>query len=120
MKIPNAITLQQFNTQGQPTLLPGGEGRTLKVGNMVIEHMGNDNPEYLIWIAESFDKLHNRKSNISTRGRSKDRRWITEDGSTAWTCLAGHHDLNNDIPASIKAIVSFHQAIRSVPKPLFL
>ncbi len=44
---PDENVLRQFNLEGEIEFLPGGEGRTYRVGNIVLKHINNDSEEYI-------------------------------------------------------------------------
>lgn len=117
---PDQNVLRQFDIKGEIEFLPGGEGRTYRVGNTVLKHIGKDTEEYTNWISGLFAGIEERGFRISKPVADTKGKWITEDGWTAWTFLEGDSDSTARIPESIESITAFHQAVKNVTKPGFL
>lgn len=117
---PDKQTLARFNLQGNPLPLPGGEGRTYRVGGAVLKHVHNDSREYWNWIADTCNGMQTRGFRLSQPLPAADGTWITPEGWSAWTFLNGTHDYGNRIPEIIRAVSAFHEAYASVPRPHFL
>jgi hypothetical protein len=112
--------LSQFNLTGEPVPLPGGEGRTFKVGSVVLKHIKNDTVDYLNWIADLYANAQEDGFRIPKPIANIQGSWITEDGWSAWQFLEGNHVYIDRIPQSIEAINAFHRSIKNVSKPDFL
>jgi Ser/Thr protein kinase RdoA (MazF antagonist) len=117
---PDRNVLDQFNLKGEIEFLPGGEGRTYRVGNIVLKHINNDTEEYTNWIADLFAGIKESGFSISKPVANTKGMWITENGWAAWTFLEGDHNFTGHISESIEAITAFHEEIKNVGKPKFL
>ncbi len=106
--------------KGEIEFLPGGEGRTYRVGNVVLKHINNDTEEYTNWVADLFAGIKESGFRISKPVANTKGMWITENGWTAWTFLEGDHNFTGHITESIKAITAFHAKVKNVVKPDFL
>lgn len=114
---PDENVLRQFNLEGEIEFLPGGEGRTYRVGNIVLKHINNDSEEYINWIADSFSKIEENGFRVAKSIKNIEGTWITKDGWSAWEFLEGNHNYKDYIEISIQAIVAFHRAIKDFSKP---
>lgn len=117
---PDDNVLKQFNLQGDIEFLAGGEGRTFKVGQVVLKHINKDSEEYTNWIANLFSKTKEQNFRIAKPIQNISGTWVTEDGWSAWEFLEGDHNFKNHIQVSIKAIVSFHNALKDFSEHDFL
>lgn len=120
VKKPGKSTLSMFNAISEPIYLPGGEGRSYKSGNFVLKHINEDSVEYAEWVANLFNTIQEDGFRVSRPIKSKTGKWITDEEWTAWTFLEGSHDFEGKIDESIKAIKSFHYALKTYPKPKFI
>jgi hypothetical protein len=106
--------------------LPGGTRPAYRVGETVLKYIhdtsleNNGSRELAQWIAALFDRVTEDAFRIPRPRRTRSGRWMTDDGWTAWSLLAGRHAEIADIPACIEAIVAFHRALATAPKHALL
>src|SRR6266700_184222 len=111
-----------FNIQAFPEPLSGGSQPTFKVGNVVLKRVqetsleNNHSPELIPWIAEFSQALKQDGFRFPKALQTKERKWITPDGWTAWTVVEGRHSTKADVVGVIAGIVAFHQALAGIPK----
>lgn len=117
---PDKQVMADFNIEGVPFVLPGGEGRTFRVNGFVLKHINKDARDCTNWISDLFCGIKENNFRVPRPVLTKDGHWITKGGWTAWTFLEGNHEYKNYIKESVQAITAFHQAISDVPKPLFI
>jgi len=91
-----------FNIQASPEPLSGGSQPTLKVGNVVLKRVketsleNNHSPELIQWIAEFSQALKQHGFRFPKALQTKEGKWITPDGWTAWTVVEGRHSTKED------------------------
>jgi len=117
---PNESVLKEFNLQGDIEFLPGGEGKSYKVGAIVLKHVDISSEEYTNWVADLFSKIEENGFRVAKPVKNVNGNWVTPDGWSAWEFLEGNHDYKDQVKQSIDAIITFHNAIKSFPKPVFL
>jgi len=117
---PDESVLNQFGLKGKAVFLPGGEERTFRVGDVILKHLYNDTLEYALLIADYYSQIKEDGFRIPRLIKTLDGKWVTEDRWSAWTFLEGNHDYKPHIKETIIAIGKFHEAIKDMPKPLFL
>ncbi|HZB96545.1 MAG TPA: aminoglycoside phosphotransferase family protein [Herpetosiphonaceae bacterium] len=120
MRQPGQDTLKAFNVHGHPVLLPGGEGRTYRVAEVVLKYVGTDDVDDVRWMADLFHRIQGTGFSVSRPLPTIHGAWISDDGWTAWTYVEGHHRYAKHIPESVEAIRAFHHALSGIPKPDFL
>jgi Ser/Thr protein kinase RdoA (MazF antagonist) len=114
--------LDAFNLQASPEQLSGGSRPTFKVGNAVLKRVeetsleNNHSPELIEWIAAFSQALKQDGFRFPKALQTKEGKWITPDGWTAWTVVAGRHSTKEDVAGVIEGIVAFHQALAGIPK----
>jgi uncharacterized protein (TIGR02569 family) len=114
--------LDAFNLQASPEQLSGGSRPTFKVGNAVLKRVeetsleNNHSPELIEWIAAFSQALKQDGFRFPKALQTKEGKWITPDGWTAWTVIAGRHSTKEDVAGVIEGIVAFHQALAGIPK----
>jgi hypothetical protein len=67
---PDVKVLGQFTLSGEIVFLPGGEGRTYRVGNVVLKHINKDSEEYTNWIAFLFANIQEDGFRVVMRPKS--------------------------------------------------
>lgn len=117
---PNDSVLNEFKISGEIVVLPGGECRTYRVGNVVLKHINQDSKEYTNWIADLFANIKEDGFRVSKPIPTENGTWITADGWSAWSFLEGNHEFRDHIPESINAINKFHNAVKNISKPELL
>jgi hypothetical protein len=111
-----------FNLQASPEPLSGGSQPTFKVGNVVLKRVketsleNNHSPELIEWIAEFSQTLKQDGFRFPRALQTKEGKWITPEGWTAWTVVEGRHSTKADVVGVIEGIVAFHQALAGIPK----
>ncbi len=114
--------LDAFNIQASPEQLSGGSQPTFKVGNVVLKRVketsleNNHSPELVRWIAEFSQTLKQDGFRFPKALQTKERKWITKDGWTAWTVVEGRHSTKEDVVGIIEGIIAFHKALAGIQK----
>src|SRR5437660_955959 len=95
--------LNTFNLASHAEKLPGGSTGVYRVANVVLKHIGetslenNHSPELAGWIAEFSAKVSQDGFRLPRGVPTKDGRWVTASGWTAWTFVEGSHATAADI-----------------------
>jgi hypothetical protein len=84
-----------------------------RVGPRSLEH--DRSLDLVPWIAEFSTTVPQVGFRLPRPVQLPDGRWITADGWTAWTHVAGRHATRTDVPECIGGIVALHQALQTVP-----
>jgi hypothetical protein len=111
-----------FNIQASPEPLSGGSQPPFKVGNVVLKRVketsleNNHSPELIQWIAEFSQVLKQDGFRFPKALQTKEGKWITTDGWTAWTVVEGRHSTKADVVGVIEGIVAFHKALVGIQK----
>ena len=119
-------TLEEYKLVGDPLLLPGGSREAFRVGNVVLKQVkersleNNHSPKLAGWIAEFSSTLPQNGFRIPKGVPTKDGKWITEEGWTAWTFVEGSHATKQDIPQCIEAINALNHSLKEIPKNLLM
>jgi hypothetical protein len=114
--------LRQFQLNADIDQLPGGSQPTFRVGHAVLKRVketsleNNHSPQLIQWIADFTLRLDMTGFRLPHPIATRDGRWITDDGWTAWKFLEGRHATAHDIPVCIEGIVALHCALQSIPK----
>ena len=114
--------LEQFGVAGEPRPLPGGSRPVFRVGDLVLKRFGPGSLEHdrsldlAPWLMEVLAHLPQVGFRIPRPVQTRDGRWLTDDGWTAWSYLEGRHATADDVPACTDAILALHRALRAVPK----
>lgn len=128
----------QFNLNIEMAVpLPGGEGRCFRVGAFVLRHENNIHEAESI--AELYHVLQADIESIAQQSRQSlafrvprpqpllfshtERRWISSEGWSAWEYFRGRTLQAGDaleISQTIEAVQAFHQALKSLPCPIWL
>jgi uncharacterized protein (TIGR02569 family) len=114
---PPAAVLAAFGATGEPRPLPGGEGRTWVVGDVVLKPCGLT--AEAAWIAEVLSTLPpSPLFRVARPVQAAEGRWVVS-GWEAWRRLPGATDPSrwDEILEVGKA---FHQALSGLPRPVFL
>lgn len=115
---PPAAVLTAFDLVGLPVPLPGGQGRTWRVGDAVLKPLDMD-PALVQWQATLLSRLDGRDDfRVSVPLQTTGGQWSTQ-GWTAWRYQKGAH-----VPRRWHDIVAvgrlLHTALRTEPEPAFL
>ena len=116
---PSPQTLASFGAQGEPVFLPAGEGRTYRVGDVILKYVNPQSQQYATWIADVLNQVQENNFRLTKPLVTVDGKWISDDSWSAWTLLEGAHSTAQDVPQVITAVQSFHEAIKLVPRPDF-
>lgn len=117
---PDETVLRQFAVNGKVEPLPQGENRTFRVGNIILKYLNQDSENYAVWIANLFSQIKEDGFRISKPIKNTSNKWITAEGWSAWEYLEGNHEYKEHVRQSIKAINSFHKAVKDVEEPEFM
>jgi hypothetical protein len=79
-----------------------------------------DNAQEAAFIADVYSELPEVGFRVPRPVATRDGRWVSSDGWTAWNHVEGVHAGRADVPAAINAIRAFHQAISRYPLPAYL
>src|SRR5690349_11071299 len=109
--------LAAFGCDGfEPELLPGGEGRSWRCGDVVLKPV--DDVEQAVWTAEVLTTIDFADVVVPQPVRSADGAWVV-DGWTAMQYVDARHETRRwrDIIAAGRA---FHAAIAAVERPAWM
>jgi uncharacterized protein (TIGR02569 family) len=110
-------TLASFGLAGPAIPLPGGEGRSFRVGEVVLRRENIDEVAEAAWRAELFAGIVTRDFRIPRPVRTAAGGWIAPGGWTAWTFVEGRPATRADAPAVAHAADAFHAALAAIPQP---
>lgn len=110
------IPQEAFGLTGTPTSLPGGQGTSVRVGDVVLKPVVD--VVEATWCAEVFDQLAEEGFRVGRPVQALDGRWVV-DGWVAAHYLSGT-DAAPDWPTVRAAGRAFHAALAAVPRPDFL
>ncbi|MEU7531094.1 TIGR02569 family protein [Saccharothrix sp. NPDC042600] len=114
---PSPAVLAAFGTSADPVLLPGGQGRAWRAGQVVVKPV--DSVAETVWRAEVLAALPDSPAfRVSRPVRTADGGW-THDGWEAGLLVAGEPDVSRQDDV-LRAATAFHAAIADVPRPAFL
>ena len=117
MDSPPDTVLGSFGLSGEAELLPGGQGETWRVGNVVLKPVGF--VAEAVWRAEVLAGLPEGLGfRVARPVRAADGSWVAE-GWEASEVLPGATDVGR--PGDVlTAGLAFHQAVADLPRPGFL
>jgi uncharacterized protein (TIGR02569 family) len=114
--VPAAV-LDAFGLTGPAQQLPGGEGRSVRVGAAVLKPT-EDGPE-AGWTAELLTRVESVGFRLARPLRALDGRWVV-DGWSASRFVAGESGAAGRWGELLAAARAFHAALANVPEPTFL
>jgi uncharacterized protein (TIGR02569 family) len=118
MHPPGSDVLRAFGVSGPSEPLPGGQGRTYAVGEVVLRPA--DSVVAAEWIAEVTATVREDGFRVPRPRPARDGRGWVVDGWTAWERAAGEQRTwDADWPSALEAAVRFHRAVAAVPRPAF-
>jgi uncharacterized protein (TIGR02569 family) len=85
---PPAAVLQSFGTNGAPLRLGGGEGRSFRVGDVVLKPC--DDPAEWAWLGRWLPTVDQDGFRLAMPVRARDGRWVV-DGWCAQAAVEGAH-----------------------------
>ncbi len=111
-----ASVLAAFGLTGRRSPLPGGEGRSVRVGPAVLKP-ATDGPE-ASWTAELLTRLQEDGFRLARPLRAADGRWVVDGWSAAWF-VEGEPGVKrwDELLAAGRA---FHARLRAEPRPTLL
>jgi uncharacterized protein (TIGR02569 family) len=113
---PSAEVLHAFQVQGTPQRLPGGEGTSFVVNDVVFKPVANEAES--IWRAEVLSTIHMNGFIVTTPLKTRTGLW-THQGWEASLFLQGK-EVKGRWSEKIAVCRKFHQALQIFPKPDFL
>lgn len=105
-----------FALEGEAVPLPGGEGHSVRVGDVVVKPGAGEDAR---WHAELLAALPQRGFRVPSPVRAVDGRWVVE-GWTAYAVVAGATGPEGRWAELFAAARAFHGALVGVPAPEFL
>ncbi|MER5257267.1 aminoglycoside phosphotransferase [Streptomyces sp. NPDC002855] len=121
MTVPGADVLDAFQLSGSPLRLPGGEGRSVRVGDVVLKPSGPD-LEFTEWLADIMDSVAEDGFRVARPLRALHGTW-SHDGWTASRFVPGTEPEHAAAPRWWEIVAAgraFHRALAAVPRPGFL
>ncbi|MEV6106769.1 aminoglycoside phosphotransferase [Streptomyces sp. NPDC051940] len=117
--VPSRRVLDAFGVGGDPVPLPGGQGRSVRVGGFVFKpaEESADEVEWGVRLREALAPGHGFR--VARPLRAADGRCVV-DGWTADAFLAGETGPRGRWADVIGAGRAFHAAVRGAPRPAFL
>ena len=106
-----------FGASGPARLLPGGEGTTWQVGDVVLKPAAD--PQGASWCAELFAGLEGPGFRVPRPRRTVAGAWLA-DGWAVWERVEGEPGPVEHWPGLIAASRAFHAALADVPHPGWL
>lgn len=118
--IPGPEVLEAFRLSGSAVPLPGGEGRSVRVGDAVLKPV--DDPEFADWLAETMSGIVEDGFRVGRPLRTSAGAW-RHDGWTASCYVPGAEPDHVAHPRWLEIVEAgraFHRALATVPRPAFL
>jgi uncharacterized protein (TIGR02569 family) len=112
MRLPPNVAAA-FGVDGDAVPLEGGEGRTYRVGDLVLRREADAGEAE--WIASLFSQLTPGGFRISRPAPTRQGDWLAAATWSAWTFVEGRAATQQDLPEVIPAIEAFHAALATVP-----
>lgn len=121
MTVPGRDVLDAFRLSGAPVALAGGEGRSVRVGDVVLKP-ADDDPQAADWLAETMASIPEEGFRVSRPLKTTDGAW-THNGWTASRYIPGTEPDHGAAPRWLEIITAgraFHRALAGRPRPDFL
>jgi hypothetical protein len=118
--LAHSLPLRSFGLAGASVALPGGEGRTYRVGQVVLRRENEPDRAEASWLAGLFAGLTPHGFRVPHPLPTVQGDWVSNDGWAAWTFLEGRPATRADVPDLVPAIEAFHAALVSVSYPAHL
>jgi uncharacterized protein (TIGR02569 family) len=117
-ELPDVDVVTAFGGRGPVVLLPGGQGRTYRAGDIVIKPA--DDEDEVTWAAEVLGTVDEDGFRVARPIRGSGGRWVV-DGWAACQWVPGEHRLRGGPwDDAIAACERFHAAVADVSEPGFL
>jgi uncharacterized protein (TIGR02569 family) len=114
---PGDAILAAFGLSGEVTALTGGEGRSVRVGDVVLKPV--DDEEEATWCAEVLSGIEQAGFRVPDPLRTVDGSFVV-DGWSAASWVAGEPGVAGHWTELLDASRSLHGALRRVSRPTFL
>lgn len=121
MTVPGRDVLAAFGLAGSPVALAGGEGRSVRVGDVVLKPAGDD-LQAAEWLADTMASVPEEGFRVSRPLRTAEGAW-TYGGWTASRYVPGTEPDHGAAPRWLEIIAAgraFHRALVGLPRPDFL
>ncbi|MEU6764013.1 aminoglycoside phosphotransferase [Streptomyces sp. NPDC046853] len=121
MTFPGRDVLDAFRLTGHAVRLPGGEGRSVRVGDVVLKPAGPDD-EFAEWLGDVMASIPEDGFRVARPLRAVTGSW-SHGGWTASQAVAGAEPDHAAAPRWLEIVAagrSFHRALADVPRPGFL
>ncbi|MFF3215584.1 aminoglycoside phosphotransferase [Streptomyces sp. NPDC002886] len=118
MSLPGPDVLAAFELAGSPLRLPGGEGRSVRVGNVVLKPAGPD-IELAEWLAGTMAAVSEDGFRLARPLRARTGAW-SYGGWTASRFVPGTDPDHTAAPRWLDILTAgraFHHALAHVPRP---
>ena len=102
-----------FGVERSAVLLPGGEGRAYRAGDVVLRREADE--AGAAWTAELFASLAADGFRVARPLLTQEGGWIAPGGWSAWTFLEGRAATRDDLARVVPAVDAFHAALAGVP-----
>lgn len=109
---------RSFPLRGALQRLPGGEGRTYRADDIV--YRSESRIAEATFAADVYASIPTKGFHLPQPIRSFRGSWVSPDGWSAWSFVAGRSATPDDVSAVIVASDAFHQALALLPYPSFL
>jgi hypothetical protein len=99
----DSSVLEQFGLPDEPTPLPGGSRPVFRVGDLVLKQLRAGSLEHdrslalAPWLFEVLASLPQVGFRLPRPVQTRDGRWLTEAGWSAWTYLDGRYATAQDL-----------------------
>lgn len=113
---PPPDVLRAFGATEAPVLMPGGEGRTYRSGDVVLKPVDDETEAH--GLAAIYGSMVPRAFRVPRPIRTR-RGAFTHGGWHAWAYLEGH-TVAGHWREIIEVCVRFHEALAHLPRPTFL
>ncbi|WP_212533951.1 phosphotransferase [Actinospica durhamensis] len=121
MTVPGRDVLDAFELAGSPVVLAGGEGRSVRVGDVVLKPADGD-LQAAEWLARTMACIPEEGFRISRPLHTADGAWIYH-GWTASRYVPGAEPDHGAAPRWLEIIAAgraFHRVLAGLPRPDFL
>ncbi|GGV25712.1 TIGR02569 family protein [Streptomyces longisporoflavus] len=121
MTFPGRDVLDAFRLAGSAVRLPGGEGVSVRVGDVVLKPAGPDS-EFAEWLGDIMASIREDGFRVARPLRAATGAW-SHGGWTASHVVTGTEPDHSAAPRWLEVVAAgqaFHRALAGVPRPCFL